>query len=318
MDKDFIWSTLVHIGTRMWNDRPQDLKDALDFDEGVYRAITGRMAKIGVNLAVLDIGESLIYPSHPELAIKGSWSPEKMHREVERLRGMGIEPIPKLNFSTTHDTWLGEYSRMVSTPEYYKVCEDVIKDVVEIFGRPRFMHLGYDEEAIGEQPRMQCAVARQGDLWWHDLTWFLERTAAAGCRPWIWADSFWKHHEEFKAKVPRSVMLSNWYYGRTFKEKGPFERRYEKPRLLAYRELDEAGYEQIPCATNWLPDYYDTPTNEVNFPMTVEYCSRVVSKRLLKGFMMAPWGMTVAAKAGYWDAALDQVEAQIKKYGRPS
>ncbi|MBQ1229154.1 MAG: uracil permease, partial [Firmicutes bacterium] len=41
---------------------------------------------------------------------------------------MGITIIPKLNFSTNHDVWLGEYSRMVSTSIYYGVCRDLIND----------------------------------------------------------------------------------------------------------------------------------------------------------------------------------------------
>lgn len=310
---EFIWSALVHIGTRMWNDSPKDLTPSLRFDEGLYRDITQRMRAIGMNMIVLDIGESLVYPSHPELAIEGSWSPDKLHDEVVRLRKLGLEPIPKLNFSATHDIWLGEYSRMLSTPIYYRVCEDVIKDVAEIFGKEtRFFHLGYDEEAVSEQTRRLYAAARQGALWWHDFEWFLGKAAATGMRPWIWADSFWRHPEEFAAKVPRSVLLSNWYYGRTFKEEGPFERRYEEVRLKAYKALDKLGYEDIPCATNWLPNYYDTPVNDVNWPMTVEYCLKNVSPEGLKGFMMAPWAFTEEKQRAFWMRGLDLVEASIK------
>jgi hypothetical protein len=271
------------------------------------------MREIGMNMVILDIGESLVYPSHPELAIKGSWSPDRLHDEVVRLRKMGLEPIPKLNFSSTHDIWLGEYSRMLSTPTYYKVCEDVVRDVAEIFGKTRFFHLGYDEEAIGEQPKRLYAAARQGSLWWHDLEWFLGVAASTGMRPWIWADSFWKHPEEFAERVPKSVMLSNWYYGRTFKEDGPFERAYEKVRLHAYKALDKLGYDDIPCATNWLPNYYGTPENLVNWPMTVDYCRKNLSSHL-KGFMMAPWAFTVEKERAFWMKALDLVDKSIKSF----
>ena len=312
-ESSFIWSALIHVGTRMWGDRPEDLHCNLQFDEGVYHAITERMREIGMNMVILDIGESLVYPSHPELAIKGSWSPDRLHDEVVRLRKMGLEPIPKLNFSSTHDIWLGEYSRMLSTPTYYKVCEDVVRDVAEIFGKTRFFHLGYDEEAIGEQPKRLYAAARQGSLWWHDLEWFLGLTASTGTRPWIWADSFWRHPEEFAKRVPKSVMLSNWYYGRTFKEEGPFERHYEKVRLHAYKALDKLGYEDVPCATNWLPSYYDTPENLVNWPMTVDYCRKNLSSHL-KGFMMAPWAFTVEKERAFWMKALDLVDKSIKSF----
>ena len=99
---------------------------------------------------LMDLAEQVLYPSHPELAVKGTWSPEKLRKELDRLRGLGLEPIPKLNFSTCHDFWLKDYSRMISTPEYYRVCADVIKDVCEMFDKPRLFHLGW--EAIGTDP----------------------------------------------------------------------------------------------------------------------------------------------------------------------
>ena len=311
--EDFIWSALLHVGSRMWHDHPADLPDTLKFDDATYQTITARMAQIGMNMVVLDVGEALIYPSHPELAIKGSWTPEKMRAEVQRLRGMGLEPIPKLNFSTCHDIWLGDYSRMVSTPEYYRVCADVIRDVAEVFGKTRFFHIGYDEERVTEQPprNFLFACARQGELWWHDLQFFLDKVGETGARPWMWADGFWHHPDLFPQRVPRQVLLSNWYYGRTFREEGPFEKGYEKVRLMAYTALDKLGYDQVPCATNWLPRYFDTPKNLVNFPMTVDYCRRKLSSRGLKGFMMAPWTSTQPADSAHWNEALDLVQREI-------
>ena len=60
---------------------------------------------------------------------------------------------------------------MVSTKKYYQVCEDLIKDVAEIFDHPRFFHLGYDEETASHQAKHLFAVCRQGELWWHDFLW---------------------------------------------------------------------------------------------------------------------------------------------------
>ena len=82
------------------------------------------------------MGEALAYPSHPELAVKGSWSPEKMRAEVARLKAIGIEAIPKLNFAATHDGWLKDYHRMLSTPEYYRVVSDTIRDAIEAVKLP--------------------------------------------------------------------------------------------------------------------------------------------------------------------------------------
>lgn len=56
-----------------------------------------------------------MYKSHPELLRKGTWSHEISKAEVKRCRDVGIEIIPKRNFSATHHTRLGEYGRMMST-----------------------------------------------------------------------------------------------------------------------------------------------------------------------------------------------------------
>ena len=162
---DFIWAALFHMGTNMWCDqvpdrwgpyKGEDLKlicaaDHLRFDEKVWRSLTSRMVEVGMNMVIIDLGEAIQYPSHPELAVKGSWSVERLRAELARLRGMGFEVIPKMNFSACHDTWLKDYHRMVSTQKYYQVCEDLIKDVAEIFDRPRFFHLGFDEETAHHQ-----------------------------------------------------------------------------------------------------------------------------------------------------------------------
>ena len=153
---------LLHLGHNMWCEwLPDELQETAKIEpqfkadvklrckEEVWRRITDHMAVRRLNMVVIDVGEAVVYPSHPELAIEGSWSPDKMRDEVARLRGMGIEAIPKLNFSATHDGWLKHYHRMLTLPKYYEVVKDLIRDVAEMFGTPRFFHLGYDEETTG-------------------------------------------------------------------------------------------------------------------------------------------------------------------------
>ena len=84
---------LLHLGHNLWCDYlPEDMdndkilgKDKPDTvlrskDELWNRAVA-RMAERKLNMLVIDIAEGLVYPSHPELAIKGSWSPEKLNAE---------------------------------------------------------------------------------------------------------------------------------------------------------------------------------------------------------------------------------------------
>ena len=294
---DFIRAMLFHLGENMWSDipvkewgpyrTPEELADvcAADHvrcDEALWRCVTERAAACGTNVLIIDLGEAMVYPSHPELAVRGSWSPEKMRRELERLRKLGLEPIPKLNFSTSHDTWLKEYGRMVSTPDYYRVCEDVIRDTIEIFDRPRFFHLGYDEEWPGHQRQYAYMAVRQGALWWHDFLYISGLVEKQGVRPWVWADYYWKHREDYERFMPRSILQSIAYYD------VEFDRCKLKPsarnRLDSFINLDRAGFEQVPVATNW--------AHRENVGLLTAFLKRTITSGRLKGQIMAPWFMT--------------------------
>ena len=280
----------LQLGNNMWRDvgfsvadDAERAQDHLRFDEGVWKRLTDRMVEKGFNAVVIDLGEGCAYPSHPELAVKGTWSVEKMRKELARLRGIGIEPIPKLNFSTCHDTWLKEYGRMVSTPEYYRVCADVIRDVCEIFDKPRLLHLGYDEETFGNQCKYAHAVVRHGELWWHDFNFFVQTVEKLGMRPWIWSDKIWHGKDEFLSRMPKSVMQSNWYYRQWFDfETIPKERRVH---LESFLTLEKAGFDQIPCGSNWACDE--------NIAGLVRFCRKNIAPERLHGFLMTTWGGTL-------------------------
>lgn len=295
--KPEIWAGLLHIGQNMWSDIP--VKEWLSYptkeelanvcgadhvrcDEAVWAAATGHMAATGMNMIIVDLAEALYYPSHPELAVKGTWSVEKMRAELARLRKLGLEPIPKLNFSTAHDLWLGDYERMVSSKVYYKVCADLIRDVWEIFDRPRFFHFGWDEESAGGQAMYSYSVVRQADLWWHDLLFFIDTIKGLGMRPWMWGDCYKDEAkcQEFIRRIPKDVVISHWYYSDEFENLKPKTARH----IDWFRRLGEAGYDQLPTGSNFVKDG--------NMAGLVKFCTRTVPSASLKGFMMAPWWPT--------------------------
>ena len=129
-----IKAMLLHLGSNMWNEwLPEEVNRdeflqakriparKLQLNEDNWRKATDRMARQGIDTLLIDLGDAVTFPSHPELAIGGSWSPDRMKAEIARLKSQGITAYPKLNFSTTHDGWLKDYHRMVSTPAYYQV-----------------------------------------------------------------------------------------------------------------------------------------------------------------------------------------------------
>ena len=307
---DEIRAVLLHLGHNMWCDYlPEGMDNGLlatgaartgvpdtvlrSQDELWNRAID-RMVEKKLNMLVIDLGEGMVFPSHPELAIQGSWSPEKMQAEIKRLNALGIEVIPKLNFSTTHNGWMKHYRRMVSTQIYYRVCEDVIRDTGEIFGKPRFFHIGYDEETAKHQEEsgyLRFICLRNRELWQHDFLHIVHTVEANGMRAWAWSDYGWDH-EDFYEWCPKSVLLSNWYYDESY---GGFDlatnQTSDQKRLRGFYDLDKGGYEQIPCGTNWVGwarKAAKVGADDV-IGQIVKVCRRDVSAKSLKGFMMAPW-----------------------------
>ena len=285
-----IFGLLVHIGRNLWSEKA--FADHVRCDETVLEEIAEHMADVGANMMVMDLAEALVYPSHPELAVKGSWTAEKMRREIKRLRSLGIEAIPKLNFSSAHDLWLGEWSRMIGTDEYRNVVSDIIRDVAQIFDRPRLIHLGWDEEKYKVMRSYRHVSIRQGELWWQDMLFTAQQARANGMRPWIWSDKEWMDKDEFMERCPRDVVQSHWYYSPFFSEerarrnqaemeKAQRESWVENHTLCVFQELEQGGFDQICCGSNIY--------HRNNFHDLVRHCLDVVSPEHLLGFLHAPW-----------------------------
>jgi len=299
MESTLIWTYLIHLSYNMWADRdlpePEaehvSAKPYLRFDLDLWNELEQKMADAGINMVVIDLGDGIRYQSHPEIAVRGAWMTDQLKQEVTRLRRMGIEPIPKLNFSTAHDAWLGPYSRCVSTDTYYAVCRDLIAEVIEIFDRPRFFHLGMDEETAVHQRNYEYLVVRQFDLWWRDLSFFTEQVEKGGSRAWVWSDYLWHHPEMFWRKMPKSVLQSNWYYGGSFSE--------SVAEVEAYVELDSHGYDQIPTGSNW--------SAQTNFEGTVDFCVENIAPERLLGFLQTVWRPTLKAYREQHIQAIEQV-----------
>jgi len=303
---DRIRSVLMHLGHNMWCDwYPADM-DVSSIKEGLpdttlrckdayWRRITDHAVARGLNQIVVDVGEGLVYPSHPELAIEGSWSAEKLAAEIDRLHALGVEVIPKLNFSTTHSGWMKHYRRMVGSPAYYRLCEDVLRDVHEVFGKPRFIHLGSDEEDgqwhVMESKTRQYVLVRRGEVWKHDFLHLVRTVERLGARAWAWSDYGWID-PAFLSWCPKSVLLSNWFYDESY---GGFDLATNKTKdrriLQQYYDLEKAGFDQVPCGTNWTGwkrQQLKVGADDV-IGKLVKLGRKVISPQHRYGFLMAPW-----------------------------
>jgi tetratricopeptide (TPR) repeat protein len=178
-------------------------KSPLPFEEESWEKMRDACVEAGLNTVFIDINEGLEYGSHPEIAIEGAWTRQKMRREIRKFRECGITLIPKLNFSAVHDHWLGKYERLLSTPEYYRVCRDLILEVAELFHDAPYFHLGMDEEDMrhANRPSNELVAFRQGALLWHDMNYFLDTVRDTGKTPVIWSSFAVHQYEEFRQKT---------------------------------------------------------------------------------------------------------------------
>ncbi len=285
---DIIWATLVQIGSNMWFDEGNTkcncsstymspAKPYLRFDRPTWDKYVERMHNDGHNAIIIDLADAMIFDSHPELAIEGSFTKEEMRAELDRLNDLGFEVIPKLNFSATHDVWMKDYSRMLSTPLYYKVCKELIDEVCELF-EPRYFHIGFDEEDYELQKNYDYIVIRNNELWWHDLKYLAGCVEAHGARACIWADYARHRPDEFVEKLPKSIIPVNWYYFNSYGQ-GIEEKFFI--RIMPFNVLEAHGFDQIVAGSTI---YYDDCMDKL-----ADYAKKNISKEHTLGFIQTTW-----------------------------
>ena len=285
---DFIWSTLVHFSTNLWHDMGNTRCDGsriwkspasprLRFDRELWNEYVEWLIECGSNAIVIDLGDAMVYDSHPEIAVEGAFTKDEMRRELDRLNSLGFEVIPKLNFSATHDVWLGEYSRMLSTAKYYEVCRDIIDETCELF-EARLFHIGFDEETYEHQREYDYVTVRNGDLWWHDLKFMAECVEKNGARALVWADYARTKPDEFVAKLPKSVIPVNWYYMTEFEN---FSDDFHRIRVEPFDILQKHGFDQIPGGS---VEYH-----KENMELLAKHCKAHISPEHLLGFIQTTW-----------------------------
>lgn len=290
-------------------------------DIEVFRRVTDRLIAAGGNLLLVEMDDSVLCPHRPEIACAGAWTPEQMNAEVKRLKARGLEVVPMVNFSTNHDTWLKDYNRMLGTPTYYDVCRDVIGDLCAIFDRPKYFHIGLDEE-ISSQSYVQKGLLnfRRGRAYWHDVRFYADCCEKCGARPWMWADQIIDGEKEFAENCPKSIVQSAWYYYDLY-EKEPTNRRgFEREHWRSFEKLERAGFDQIPTGTSWVEDKANELTNPPpyrnQFGHLVEHLEGVVSKRHLLGFLQTTWYPLLPGPGceGRNMTSIEDLEVARKKY----
>ena len=340
-----IRSALLHLGMNMWGGyrAPGEAADKeLKYgktksvtDRAVWNNLIAHMQKRRFNHAVIDLGGGVEFQSHPELTLPGSFTPQEMRDEVKRLAAMGIEAIPKLNFSACHDAWLGIYSRMLSTPKYYEVVRDVIADACEMFGNPRYVHIGLDEENLFFSSKYPMTIIRRGELWWHDFDFYVKTLEKHGALPMFFSASAWgKDQELFYRRVPKTAILNAGFYG-SYATREEYIAKYAKMRgdvkykqrtPYQFKEMSERGYGIVTCVSNWVntndkkkyptvPTGKDFPRNRESIAWAQKYIASETVPEFMLGGMVAPWAWVDRAHEDFWIDGLNNFADSCEELG---
>ena len=278
-------------------------------EKPAWNEITDRAKEMGVNTLLIDVADGVSYKSHPELHIEGGWTPEFMTEEVRRLRAMGFNVYPKLNFSAAHDAWLGIYGRMLGTKDYYAVVKDLIDEVCDIFEKPQFFHIGMNEEGEASQKTLTYACYRQFEFLMHDVNYILQCVRDNGVRPWMWADIAAKDFESFEKNIGKDVLVSPYYFNHMYSD--PQAPLIDTPDHVnmrdSYKKLTEAGYEILPCGTNHVHNGY-------SFEHNVRFTKENAIEEKVAGFMITSWRSTTERNKYRIFAALQHVKEVKEKF----
>ena len=318
-----IWALFVELSLSQW----QPKREKVEFDEEYWNELIKKCADTGINTIVIDVGDGVQYESHPEIVIDGAWSKEKVLAEVKKCREYGIELIPKLNFSTGHAYWMGEYRRMTSSTRYYNFCHNILREIYEMFDKPSYIHLGMDEENIITTACAEDVVIyRKNEVLIKDLKFLFDEVNSLGAKPWIWHEPLVHYTEIYEKFIgPDEAVISPWWYwsytedehfpiisdiDNHYYDKGI---RYEKdvPMRVEFMQkivpLLEKGYKYIPT-----PSTFYCP--ETNTDDTLKYFKENCPDEQIIGYMTAPWREIDGKYKDTYDLSLDLLKVAREKY----
>ena len=220
-----------------------------------YEALLPRLAEWGYNLLHLHLIDdqrcALVFPSRPELATPGAFTPEEMRRFVALAARHGIAVMPEIEclghaaLITSHPRYchLGEQvdhqwgfnAICPSHPETREIIADLLRDTAAIFPHP-VIHVGLDEVEFGKCPRCRRSFGAGSEAWQRfaaHSAWVHGTVRKLGRRPAMWADHV-VHEPRIMKNFRRDVLMFNWQY----------IAEYESPKAAL---LLDAGFETVAC-----------------------------------------------------------------------
>lgn len=214
------------------------------------RAIQRLLARHKFNFLVLGEASSgnVRWKSHPEIAKKSSMSVETLKENVEYAKDHLLEVAPLIQSLGHSKTVIKAHPDLadspdpnyrgnalcISNPKTRKLLSDLYDEVLEIYGNPKYFHIGFDEAmTIGKNPL--CKGKKPYELIAEQVKWCNDYLKAKGVKNVImWHDMLLEHYtwKDVPAnsnwpgiydaithpaitKLPKDVIIAMWSYSNT-------------------------------------------------------------------------------------------------------
>ncbi|MBQ9544988.1 MAG: hypothetical protein IJV00_07670 [Clostridia bacterium] len=215
-------------------------------DIPTFEKLCDKAKECGFEKILIFTGDALRYDTHPEIALPGAWTKEELKRQIQRIKALGMEPVPMLDFSAAHDAWLGEYSRMLCTKEYYKVCADLIGELCELFGKPSLFWLGLANENEAVQERYKFINVRDDLQKARDTAFYIAECRRNGAKPWLCGELALTSPELFMKTVDKDVLIGG-FIARDISAKAILKGDQFVADIEVFRKLAPLGYQITPA-----------------------------------------------------------------------
>jgi len=270
------------------------------------RRLIPQLKKCGFNTILWEMEDAVRFDTCPEIAAPDAMSKAELAAILAFARESGLENMPLLQ-TLSHNAYVLRHPKYqhlserpgflelycLSRPETGRFLADWAKETADLFGNPRYFHIGADEaNKIGKE----CDLCRKSveemgvaGLIVKHLAPVKQALFERQITPVMWADMV-HNHPELKTMLDRRIILADWWYEpaeQAFRRVGPDKRRVNV--FAGAAELRKSGFTVWGCAASrsW-GDSVFAPRHDHHFKNYREW-RRAFAEIPLEGVMLTSW-----------------------------
>lgn len=212
---------------------------ALDYLSAVRLIETSSRA--GLNTAIVQIANSVVLDSVPQLVRPGAWTKQQFIDFVNMAKSRGMEIIPEIKLLSHQDKLFQShfphlmFNQTTYDPNHkatYEVVFTLLNEIIDAV-KPRAIHIGHDEVS---SPDTKKKWLKQGEemlpanLFLQDVWAIRNFLAARKVETWMWGDMLISRDEfpdmsgkhlhgskpgygkSLRVQLPKDVVICDWHY----------------------------------------------------------------------------------------------------------